>query len=79
MSSYLSNLRRRYTSISKECGFNGHISIYTARTTAATILVNKGANLKAVQTALDHSNIAMTSQYIRGVENSVMKETLEML
>ena len=79
MSIFLSNLRRRYKAISKECGLNGYISFYTARPTAARTLVNRGANLKAVQTALDHSNISMTSQYIRRVEKSVMKETLEML
>lgn len=79
MTNFLSNLRRRYLTISKECEFNGHITFYTARITAATILVNKGANLKAVQTALDHSNISMTSKYIRSVKREVMMETLEML
>jgi integrase len=79
MSNFLSNLRRRYLSISKECDFNGHFTFYTARISAATILVNKGANLKAVQTALDHSNISMTSNYLRGVDKDVMRETLAML
>ena len=79
MGSYMSNLRRRYLSISKECGFNGYFTFYTARISAATYLVNNGANLKAVQTALDHSNIAMTSNYLRGVDKEVMEETLAML
>jgi len=75
----MSNLRKRYMNISKACGLDGYFSFYTARITAATILVNKGANLKAVQTALDHSNIAMTSKYIRRIDDKVMIETLELL
>jgi len=53
MGGYMSNLRRRYLSISKECGFSGYFTFYTARISAATYLVNNGANLKAVLTALD--------------------------
>jgi len=79
LSNYFSNLKRRYNRISQECDFDGHFSFYTARITAATVLVNKGANLKAVQTALDHSNLSMTSNYIKRVDSNLMEMTLAML
>ena len=79
MNVFIINLRRRYKSISKECELNGYISFYTARPTAAITLVNRGANLKAIQTALDHSNISMASRYIRRVEKIVMGKNLVVL
>lgn len=79
LNSFMSNLKRRYYTISKECKLDGYFSFYTARITAATVLANKGANLKAVQTALDHSNLAMTSKYIRRIDNNLMVETFNLL
>ncbi len=76
---YLSNLRRRYEEISKDLGLPGHFSFYSARFTSSTISANKGGNMKAIQTLMDHASITTTEGYALYSNLGEQKTTLELL
>ena len=75
----ISNLRDLYINISKELGFDGHFSFYSARYTSATISANKGADMRAVQANLTHASITTTEIYSQFRNEEAMRESLELL
>ena len=68
-----------YMKISKELGFDGHFSFYSARYTSATISANKGADMRAVQANLTHASLTTTEIYSQFRNEEAMRESLELL
>jgi len=75
----LANLRKRYLNISKAIGLNGYFTFYSARYTSATISVNRGADMRAVQANLTHASIATTEIYSQFRNEELMRRSLELL
>lgn len=56
------------------CGINKTLTTHTARHSAATLLLNHGANLSTVSAVLGHSNIKMTQHYAKLIDQTVINE-----
>jgi site-specific recombinase XerD len=57
-------------------GIDKILTHHVARHTYATILINNGVNLSAVQKVLGHQNIRTTQLYAKMLNTTISKEVL---
>jgi Site-specific recombinase XerD len=60
--------------IASICGIAKNLTTHTARHSAATLLLNHGANLTTVSAVLGHTNIKMTQHYAKLIDKTVIDE-----
>jgi len=65
--------------VASDLGIQGKITTYTARHTAATILLKAGANLKYIQDSLGHAKLSTTEFYLKGLDIDESREFTNMM
>ncbi len=79
LSHYTGHLRKCFVRISKKLEFNGYFTIYSARYTAATRALNKGADTNSVRLLMDHTQLTTTNKYVKRGMNDLILESMELL
>lgn len=79
ISHYTGHLRKCYVRISKRLDFNGYFTIYSARYTAATRALNKGADTNSVRLLMDHTQLTTTNRYVKRGMDDLILESMELL
>ncbi|WP_424492740.1 phage integrase SAM-like domain-containing protein [Salinimicrobium sp. GXAS 041] len=65
----LSRYNRRLNEIASLVGLDRRISSYVARHSYATIMMHKGASVEVISEALGHSNVQITTSYLKRFDN----------
>ena len=68
--------RKAITTLGKRAGLRAHIKSHDLRATYATILMEKGVNIRVIQELLGHANLATTEIYT-GVGMASLKSAVE--
>lgn len=66
----MSIVDRGLKSVIKKAGITKHISVHSARHSFATEMLNSGVESAVIKSALGHSSLQMTENYLRELDNS---------
>ena len=76
---YAGKIRQACQRIAKRKGFDGYFTFYSARHTAATLLLNNGADRNTVSHLLDHENFSTIDNYAGRADDEKVLQAMEIL
>ena len=76
---YAGKIRQACQRIAKRKGFDGYFTFYSARHTAATLLLNNGADRNTVSHLLDHENFSTIDNYAGKADDEKVLRAMEIL